>query len=66
VTGITISYWEDQASIKSWKANLEHLLAQKKGKKEWYLHYDIKIAKVEREYSGGIEFEGEQKVAHET
>ncbi|KAJ7184462.1 hypothetical protein C8R46DRAFT_461013 [Mycena filopes] len=54
-SGITISYWADENSIKSWKSNLEHLLAQKRGKDTWYLHYTISIAKVERTYSGGLE-----------
>ncbi|KAJ7778699.1 hypothetical protein DFH07DRAFT_730783 [Mycena maculata] len=54
-SGITISYWKDESSIKSWKGNLDHLLAQKKGKHSWYLHYDVRVAKVEREYTGGFE-----------
>ncbi|KAJ6620343.1 hypothetical protein B0H10DRAFT_1792023 [Mycena sp. CBHHK59/15] len=54
-SGITISYWKDEDSIKSWKANLEHLLAQKKGRNEWYLKYEVKVAKVDRAYTGGIE-----------
>ncbi|MFT5720106.1 MAG: heme-degrading monooxygenase HmoA [Motiliproteus sp.] len=34
--GITVSYWEDLDSIKSWEANSEHLEAQKTGRKSWY------------------------------
>lgn len=52
-SGITVSYWKDEESIKSWKGNLDHLLAQKKGKNNWYLHYEVRISKVEREYTGG-------------
>ena len=52
-TGITISYWETLESISAWKRNLEHLGAQKRGKGEWYAGYHIRIAKVEREYTGG-------------
>lgn len=29
--GITVSYWSDLESIKAWKANIEHLDAQKLG-----------------------------------
>ncbi|KAJ6546867.1 putative enzyme [Mycena capillaripes] len=54
-SGITISYWADESSIKTWKSNLEHLLAQKKGKENWYLRYDVRISKVERAYTGGLE-----------
>lgn len=31
--GITVSYWQDLAAIKAWKNNIEHLKAQKLGKK---------------------------------
>ena len=30
--GITVSYWQSLESIKNWKANLDHLVAQKKGR----------------------------------
>jgi heme-degrading monooxygenase HmoA len=48
--GITVSYWKDLESIKQWKHNSEHLIAQKKGRKDWYKHYKTRIAKVERDY----------------
>ncbi|KAJ7348968.1 hypothetical protein DFH08DRAFT_863961 [Mycena albidolilacea] len=54
-SGITVSYWKDESSIKAWKSNLEHLLAQKKGKSHWYLHYEVRVTKVERAYSGSWE-----------
>lgn len=48
--GITVSYWQDLASIKAWKANTEHLLAQQTGRSDWYRQYKTRIAKVERDY----------------
>ena len=48
--GITVSYWADLESIQAWKANLEHLQAQKKGIEMWYSSYKVRIARVEREY----------------
>ncbi len=48
--GITVSYWADLESIKAWKANVEHQEAQKKGRKEWYSEFRVRISKVEREY----------------
>ena len=48
--GITVSYWENLESIKNWKQNTEHLLAQQKGRSEWYNWYNVRICKVEREY----------------
>lgn len=48
--GITISYWKDLESIKNWKNNSEHQLAQINGRKIWYDQYFVRIAKVERQY----------------
>jgi heme-degrading monooxygenase HmoA len=50
--GITVSYWSDPAAIRAWKAEAEHLLAQERGRTEWYQHYELRVAKVERAYSG--------------
>ncbi|MEM8965448.1 MAG: antibiotic biosynthesis monooxygenase [Bacteroidota bacterium] len=49
--GITVSYWKDLESIKQWKLNSQHLLAQKKGREQWYSQYKTRICRVEREYS---------------
>jgi heme-degrading monooxygenase HmoA len=50
--GITVSYWRDEASIKAWKGIVSHLAAQKLGRERWYDHYEVRVAKVERVYSG--------------
>lgn len=49
--GITISYWESLEAIKNWKANTDHLIAQKYGREKWYSAYKTRIALVERDYS---------------
>lgn len=48
--GITVSYWTDLESIKSWKINAEHLEAQKKGRTLWYETAKTRVAKVERDF----------------
>lgn len=50
-TGITVSYWRDETSIRNWKAVGEHQAAQKAGKGKWYKAYTTRIATVTREYS---------------
>ena len=52
--GITISYWDSLEAIKNWKLQSDHLIAQEKGKSDWYSWYNIKICKVEREYGSEI------------
>lgn len=53
--GITVSYWKDLISIRKWKQQSDHSIAQKMGRTDWYKHYITRIAKVERDY----EFEKE-------
>jgi len=48
--GITVSYWKSLEAIANWKANTDHLFAQKKGIKDWYSWYHVRICLVEREY----------------
>ncbi|RLD80429.1 MAG: antibiotic biosynthesis monooxygenase [Bacteroidetes bacterium] len=48
--GITVSFWKDLESIKKWKENIEHKIAQEKGKTYWYKSFKTRIAKVERDY----------------
>lgn len=48
--GITVSYWKTLDAIKNWKQQSEHLIAQQKGRQDWYSWYNVRICKVEREY----------------
>lgn len=48
--GITVSYWSSMEAIAAWKADVEHLAAQEMGKRKWYEHYEIRVARVERAY----------------
>jgi heme-degrading monooxygenase HmoA len=48
--GITVSYWKSLESIRAWKADLQHLVAQQRGREAWYNQYAVRIAKVERAY----------------
>jgi len=49
--GITVSYWESLEAIQQWKQHTDHIIAQQKGIRDWYAYYNVKICKVEREYS---------------
>lgn len=48
--GITISYWNSPDSIKAWKANSEHQMAQEFGRTQWYEKFTTRICNVERDY----------------
>jgi len=48
--GITVAYWKTEEAIRIWKRQVEHIEAQRKGRKSWYRSYRIRVCKVEREY----------------
>ena len=48
--GITVSYWSDLKSIQLWKEHIEHRKARKLGQEAWYSTFQVRIAKVERDY----------------
>ncbi len=48
--GITVSYWKDLESIKKWKVQADHLVAQKMGREHFYEKYKTRICLVERDY----------------
>lgn len=35
-SGITVSYWRDEASIAAWRSHAEHTLAREFGRRHWY------------------------------
>src|SRR5579871_6048944 len=47
---ITVSYWTDTESIARWRRNVDHAEAQKRGRKDWYSLFRVRVSKVEREY----------------
>ncbi|MDR7240565.1 antibiotic biosynthesis monooxygenase family protein [Neobacillus drentensis] len=49
VLGITVSYWDSLESIKNWKENAAHIVAQEKGKSIWYQGFALRVSKVERQ-----------------
>jgi heme-degrading monooxygenase HmoA len=50
--GITVSYWRSEEDIRNWRRNAEHTIARERGRSDWYEHYELRVAKVERAYGG--------------
>jgi len=48
--GVTLSYRADEAALRAWKRNQEHLAAQQQGRNHWYRAYRVEVARVERAY----------------
>jgi len=49
--GITVAYFDSEENIARWRQHAEHAAARTRGKREWYAHVELRIAKVERAYT---------------
>jgi heme-degrading monooxygenase HmoA len=47
--GITVSYWSSLESIRNWRQNAEHQVAQARGRSEWYERFALRVCRVESE-----------------
>lgn len=48
--GITVSYWESEDAIRAWRRHAEHAATRERGRAQWYRHFELRIARVERAY----------------
>ena len=48
--GITVAYFESEEAILGWRRNAEHAAARERGRADWYRHYELRVARVERAY----------------
>ena len=49
--GITVAYFDSEENIKRWRNHAEHAAVRERGKREWYEHFELRVAKVERAYN---------------
>jgi heme-degrading monooxygenase HmoA len=50
--GITVAYFDSEANIASWRNHAAHAATRERGRREWYEHFEVRVAKVERAYNG--------------
>ncbi|EGI77466.1 antibiotic biosynthesis monooxygenase family protein [Hylemonella gracilis] len=50
--GITVSYWRSEENIAAWRRHAEHRVAQEQGRAQWYEHYELRVARVDRAWNG--------------
>jgi heme-degrading monooxygenase HmoA len=50
--GITVSYWQSEEAIQAWRRHAEHTLVRERGRRDWYRHFEVRVARVERAYGG--------------
>ncbi|MEI8609110.1 antibiotic biosynthesis monooxygenase [Enterovibrio sp. Hal110] len=49
-TFLSLSFWRDEEAIKVWRQQVEHQLAQKKGRSLLFDDYRLRVAAVLRDY----------------
>ncbi|MEG3092568.1 antibiotic biosynthesis monooxygenase family protein [Sphingomonas sp. PB1R3] len=49
-SGVTVSWWADEASALAWRAHPEHASIRERGRAGWYARYEVAVAKVGRSY----------------
>jgi heme-degrading monooxygenase HmoA len=48
--GVTVSYWRSLDDVAAWRDQVDHARVRDQGRAQWYSHYELRIAKVERAY----------------
>lgn len=50
-TGVTVSYWADEAAARAWRDHPDHAAIRDAGRAIWYDSYRVTICTVERDYA---------------
>ena len=45
---LTVVWWQDEETLRAWRTNARHLVAQKTGREKWYQYYNLEVAEVVR------------------
>lgn len=48
---VSVQEWRDEASVKAWRENADHRLAQKEGRERLFRSYRLRVAEVLRDYT---------------
>jgi heme-degrading monooxygenase HmoA len=46
---LTVVWWKDRESLREWRHQLRHRLAQETGRRKWYKYYKMEVATVDRQ-----------------
>ncbi len=47
---VSLSFWESEEAVSTWRNSIDHKRAQQKGRFELFIDYRIRVAKVLRDY----------------
>ena len=47
---VSLSFWESEGAISNWRNNINHRMAQQKGRYELFSDYRLRVAHIVRDY----------------
>jgi heme-degrading monooxygenase HmoA len=59
---LTVVWWQDEATLKSWREQVRHRVAQRLGREKWYQYYKLEVAEVLR--ANAFERSGPDEAGH--
>jgi len=45
---LTVVWWQDEATLHAWRTHARHLVAQQRGREQWYQYYTLEVAELRR------------------
>ena len=45
---LTIVWWQDEETLRAWREQARHRVAQRTGRERWYEYYKLEVAEVIR------------------
>jgi heme-degrading monooxygenase HmoA len=45
---LTVVWWENEETLRGWRENVRHRIAQRTGREKWYRYYKLEVAEVVR------------------
>jgi len=46
---LTVVWWQDEETLKGWREQVRHRIAQRTGREKWYQYYKLEVAEVVRQ-----------------
>ena len=46
---LTVVWWQDEETLRVWREQVRHRVAQRMGREKWYAYYKMEVAEVVRE-----------------
>jgi heme-degrading monooxygenase HmoA len=45
---LTIVWWQDEVTLRGWREQVRHRVAQRTGREKWYEYYKLEVAEIIR------------------